>query len=346
MHKHSFQVTSLFAVLLLPFFIAQPAFASILVDGSGHVIINQGQVLGDSDNSGSGSSDDSKSDDNSGSGSSNSEDSKDTEDVKDTEDSKDSEDEVENENESESEVEQEDGTKVKTEIRGDESKTEIKYADGTVYKTETRDGKTKTVVYQNGVKVKIEREGDRFRIKTENASGQETEIGDDNLVSIEERADRNQVRIRTFDNTEDQLRNRAIIERLNTQALTDLPLSVNLQTNELTVTTPAGEKTVTVLPDQAVQNMLAANVIDRVGGQELSEAVQQGGVEALDNVIELEDQDGTPTYIIKGVKNRKLLGFFDVTTDVEVEVSAETGELVDTNQSLLDTIISAFSSSK
>lgn len=338
MDKKSFRLTPLFAVFLLPLFIALPASASILVDGSGNIIINQGQVLGDedtsNDNSGSGSSGGSNdsSDDNSGSGSSDSEDSKDTGD-----------DSTEVKTESETEVHQADGTEAKTEVRGGESKTEIHYADGTVYKTETKDGESKTEVYQNGTKVKLEREGDRFRIKTENASGQETDIGDDNSVSIEERTDRNQVRIRTFESTEDQLRNKAIIERLNTQALTDLPLSVNLQTNELTVTTPAGEKTVTVLPDQAVQNMLAANVIDRVGGQELSDLIQQGGVDTLDHVIELSDKDGVPVYVIQGDKDRKLFGFFNVTTKVKVEVSAETGEVVDTNQSLRDTLISAFS---
>ena len=42
---------------------------------------------------------------------------------------------------------------------------------------------------------------------------------------------------------------------------------VNLETNELIVTTPKGTKTVTILPDKAVENMLAANVLDQLGGK-------------------------------------------------------------------------------
>ena len=177
----------------------------------------------------------------------------------------------------------------------------------------------------------------------ENELGEETELGEDEIISIDERADRNQIRIRTFDTTADQLQNRAIIERLNTQALTDLPLSVNLETNELIVTTSIGERTVTILPDQAVQNMLAANVIDRMSGQELVSLVQQGGIETLDQVIQLSEQNGIPIYEIEGIKEHRLLGFIPVTTDVTVTVSAETGEVIDTNQSFLDTIVDIFS---
>jgi len=50
-------------------------------------------------------------------------------------------------------------------------------------------------------------------------------------------------------------------------AQTNFPLMVNLDTNELIVNTPKGSKIVTVLPDAAVANMLAANVLDQLGGK-------------------------------------------------------------------------------
>lgn len=155
-------------------------------------------------------------------------------------------------------------------------------------------------------------------------------------VVIEERADRNTVRIRA-------LQHKAIVERLNVQALTDLPISVDLNTNILTVTTPAGEKQVTVLPDQAVQNMLAANVIDRLGGEALVEQVRQGNVQTLGQVIELGVRNDVPVFVIQGIKEQRFLGFLPVTTDVTVTVSAETGEVVDTQQSVLDTVVDFFS---
>lgn len=223
------------AFLALLLAIAIPAMARVLVDGNGDIVISQGQVL----SSGSGSNGDGDdSDDNSGSGSSGSDTSNSGSGSSDT---------------AKTETRDDDGTRTKTEIRDDgEVRTEVRLPDGTKVKTRTEDDRTRTDVYQGGVKIRLEREGDRFRLKAENELGEETDLGEDELISIDERSDRNQIRIRTFDSSTDQLRHRAIIERLNTQALTDLPLSVDLETNELTVTTPAGERVVTVLPDQAV----------------------------------------------------------------------------------------------
>lgn len=62
-------------------------------------------------------------------------------------------------------------------------------------------------------------------------------------------------------------KNAAVVIRNKIAAQTHFPLMVNLETNELIVTTPKGQKVVTVLPDQAVQNMLAANVLDQIGGK-------------------------------------------------------------------------------
>lgn len=345
--KNNFSIGLYFTALISLFLlIAAPAMARVLIDENGHIVVRQGSVLssgsgsGDDDNSGSGSS--GSDDDNSGTGSSGSDD-----DNSDSSSGSSSTDDSSNSGSSDdikTETRDDDGTRTKTEVRDDgEIRTEVRLPDGTKVKTRVEDDRTRTDVYQGGVKVRLEREGDRFRIKATNELGEETDLGRDNIITIDERADRNQIRIRTFDTAIDQLRNRAIIERLNTQAITDLPLSIDLATNELTVTTPAGERVVTVLPDQAVQNMLAANVIDRVGGQGLVDLVRQGGIETLDQVIQLTEQDGVPIYEIAGVKDHRLLGFIPVTTDVVVTVSAETGEVVETDQSFLDTVIDVFS---
>lgn len=344
-------IASLLTLLLV---VALPAMAKVLINSNGDVVVTQGQVLSSGSDSGSDDEDDNSgsededSEDSSNSGSSNSDDV--DEDAKTAEEERLEAEKKEaeriREESKETETENADGTVTKTKIEDDgEVRTEVRLPDGTKVKTRTEDGRTRTDVYQNGTKVRLERVGDRFRIKSENELGEETELGDDEFVTIDERADRDQIRIRTFSTPADQLRNRAIIERLNTQALTDLPLSVDLETNELTITTSAGERVVTVLPDQAVQNMLAANVIDKIGGQALVNLVRQGGVETLDQVIQLSEQNGVPIYEITGVKDHRLLGFFPVTTDVTVTVSAETGEVVDTDQSFLDTIVDIFSTS-
>lgn len=393
-----YSLISLFVCLVVVLFlVASPVVASIVVDGQGNIVVQQGQVL----SSGS-SSDGSGGNDNSGSGSSD-----DNDDDDDDEEDNDDNDatpgasptprpqqreiavsqvpanvitaarnavagirftEAEVEGSGSSAIYELEGfadgkeyeikvnaagtvlkveleDEEETQVKADEERTEVRLPGGIRIKTRIEDGKARTDVYQGGTKVRFEREGDRFRIKVEDETGQETEVGEDDILTIEERADRNQIRVRTFSTAADQARNRAIVERLNTQALTDLPLSIDLATNELTVTTPAGERVITVLPDQAVQNMLAANVIDQVGGQELASIVQQGGIETLDQVITLAEQNGVPIYIVQGVKNHRLLGFIPITTDVTVSVSAETGEVLGTDQSVLDVIVDVFSTS-
>ena len=137
--------------------------------------------------------------------------------------------------------------------------------------------------------------------------------------------------------------------RGQTQAVTDFPLSIDLATNSLVVTTPVGEKVVTVLPDQAVQNMLAANVIDQVG---TSEEIIQGPagatgfglVSPVAGVIALGERQGVPVYEIAGIKRHRLLGFIPVQTQVTGVVSAETGELVTTEDvSLTERVINLLS---
>ena len=345
-HKHSFYfLISFCAVAAL--LVAYPALARVVIDSHGQVQLSSGRVL----SSGNGSGDDSSGSGSSGSGS--------------NEDSGDNDNDSSGSSSSsgsgssgsstttsptptptKTETRNPDGTRTRTEVKNDgEVRTEVRLPDGTKIKTRVEEGRTRTDVYQSATKVRFERVGDRFRIKAENELGQEVtleERADDGLaenetedeIVVEERADL--LRIRA-------LQSKAIIERLNVQALTDLPLSVDLNTNILTVTTPSGEKQVTVLPDQAVQNMLAANVIDRLGGQALVEEVRQGNIQTLGQARALGLRNNVPVYQVQGIKEHRFLGFFPVTTDVTVSVSAETGEVVDIDQSAGDRIIDFFS---
>lgn len=332
--------------------LAAPASALLLVDEHGRVLQPAGQVLGQgSGSSGSGSDSDEDSSGSSDEDRSGNSDESDEANVSESDDNSGQTEDEETQTDSsgrgsdeeETETRSADGTRTKVEIRDDsEIRTEVRFSDNTKVKTRTEDDRTRTDVYQGGVKIRLERVGGRFRLKAETEDGEQTELGEDEIVAIDERADRNQIRIRTF-SAPAEARHRAIVERLNTQALTDLPLSVDLTTNELTVTTPAGERTVTVLPDQAVQNMLAANVIDRLGGEQLAALIRQGGIQTLGQVITLAQQDGAPVYEIQGVKEHRLLGFLPATTAVTVTVSAETGEIVKETQPFLDRLIDILS---
>lgn len=195
--------------------------------------------------------------------------------------------------------------------------------------------RTRTDVFEGGAKLRLERKDDRTIIKLEDEKGEETELpeGTENeIFKIQERADKGQIKVST-------LQDKFVFSRENIGAATTFPLSVNLQTNQLTVKTPSGEKVVTVLPDQAIKNMLAANVIDQVKGipftHDVGKVATQAGT-ALEEVIKLTTtREGILAYEIPGTKRSRFLGFINVEIQKTAVVSAETGELLGTQQSLI-----------
>jgi len=102
----------------------------------------------------------------------------------------------------------------------------------------------------------------------------------------------------------------------------DFPLSVNPATRELTVTTPAGSRVIAVLPEQAIDNMLASGIVTTTTGVDLK-----------------TESDGSLSYNIDGVKDKKLLGVFDVAVPKNLIVSAETGQVLTVNQSTFSKIL-------
>jgi hypothetical protein len=111
--------------------------------------------------------------------------------------------------------------------------------------------------------LRLEREGMKIKLQLTNELGEEIEIPEgteSGEIEIEEPEDQDNVKVRSNGNAFVVIRNKI-------GAQTNFPLMVNLETNELIVTTPKGSKVVTVLPDKAVENMLAANVLDQLGGK-------------------------------------------------------------------------------
>jgi hypothetical protein len=115
-------------------------------------------------------------------------------------------------------------------------------------------------------KVKLEPKGYQLQVTLEDEDGEEIEVPEGTESAefeIEEPEDKTTVKVRSLKNSYAVIRNKIA-------AQTHFPLMVNLETNELIVTTPAGQKVVTVLPDKAVENMLAANVIDQLRQRRLT----------------------------------------------------------------------------
>ncbi|MBI3109792.1 hypothetical protein HYZ06_02005 [Candidatus Daviesbacteria bacterium] len=208
------------------------------------------------------------------------------------------------------------GTSIETKTEPEKQKTEVK------------DGRTRIDVYSGGVKVRYEIRDGRTIIKAETEEG--AGVPEQELFKIVDRVDKSGIKIATAGGE-------LLVARNNVGALSNFPLQIDLNTNQLIITTPAGQKVVTVLPDQAVQNMLAANVISRLI------STTSGQLTSVSDVVTLGLQNNVPVYEIPGIRDFKLLGFIPVSQPVTVIVSTETGELVETQESLMTKIIDLLS---
>lgn len=119
------------------------------------------------------------------------------------------------------------------------------------------------------------------------------------------------------------------------EAKTHFPLSINPTTNQLTITTPAGTKTVSVLPNQAVQNLLQKQI--------LSSITQTSSSGAAANTITLTQVNNQPAFAVPGVTDKKFLGIFPASYDKTVYVSAQNGSVLQTQESFFNKILEALS---
>lgn len=226
------------------------------------------------------------------------------------------------------------GVRIETESAADEQETEVRFGEGEKIKTEIEEGRTRIDVYSGGVKVRYEIRDGRVTVKAETEEGEEVE--DQEIVKIVDRLDKTGIKIATDGG-------KLLVARNQIGALSNFPLQVDLNTNQLIITTPAGTKTVSTLPDQAVQNMLVAGVISRLGPSAIAEAARTGQVATVSGIIQLGVRNNIPVYEIPGIRDFRLLGFIPVSVPVTAIVAAEGGELITTEQSLITRIVDLLS---
>lgn len=200
-------------------------------------------------------------------------------------------------------------TKKQTEER---KETEIETQNGQKIKTKVEDdGTTKVEIEQDDLKIKYEVKNGEVNSVEEDKDEPEDELEgeselDDEELEISTEEERHTVRLN------------------GVSASTNFPLSIDVATNELIVATKDGPKIVAVLPDRAVANLLATGIVDRVDSE---------------TELELQVQNGEPVYQIGGLKRYRFLAFIPVTQPVVSVVSAETGEVVATQQSVWANIV-------
>lgn len=229
------------------------------------------------------------------------------------------------------------GVRTETETKRDVERTEIRLSETERIRTRTKDGRTRVDITAGGVKTRLEIRDDRVVIKAEQEDGTEVELEDNTIFKIEERLATNQIKIATDE------ANRFVLQRGTTGAISQFPFSIDLATNTLTVNTPSGVRNVTVLPDQAVQNLIFTNVVNRLGGSAVVNSVRTGEVTTLSQVVTLGEKNGVPIYEINGISDQKLLGFIPVAIERTVEVSTETGAVLSTQSSLVNRLIDLIS---
>lgn len=180
------------------------------------------------------------------------------------------------------------------------------------------------------VEIKTEDNGS-LSFKAKKADGTEVQLETHALDNINEALKENDVEIGTTSARGFSITNK------ETQAETQFPISVDLANKVLSVSTPNGQKDLTVLPDQAVQNLLNQKIIDRVA----QTATSTSGAQL--QLVQLRLFANNPVFQVQGVDDKKLFGLVPVGVQKTTLVSAQTGQVVNTNMDLVNTILNLFS---
>lgn len=231
----------------------------------------------------------------------------------------------------------------------------------------------------NAEKLKLEYEFEdnntKIKRKVEISNGKteiEEEVEEDLADDIEEDfEDINEVSIASDDGN-------LVLRKNKVKARTGFPLSIDVNTGQLTITHPDGTtKNVAILPDQAVENFLRHKKVELIGTEpsdggngtstdsaepELdnlpgTDSTEQGfGIQSVGLVEELDEtsndqeievsiveRDDELVYEIKGKRKVKILGFIPSQTSTTGYVSTETGEVVGEDISLFDRFLNLIS---
>ncbi len=262
--------------------------------------------------------------------------------IEDDEDEVDDEDEDEDSNGTGSSA----GQKMEFEKEGTKIKIKTKNeATGFESETEVEDGKEKTKVKFQNLKIEFEREGNKVIAKVKDENGEEVELEDDEKDEL-------------FQDLEDELSDDDITLATDSanpgfvqkgrRVRTNFPLSVNPVTGELFVTTPAGEKVVTILPSEAIENMIRAGIMTRTEEPPSPPPADEGTGSAQvisddNSAIELAQVNDEPVYIISGIKAQNLLGVVPVDIKIKTYVSTTDGSLMDIEQNFFSKLLDLLS---
>lgn len=114
----------------------------------------------------------------------------------------------------------------------------------------------------------------------------------------------------------------------------DLPIEVDDNTNQLTITTPSGSHPVAILPETAADKLVENGVVETVLKDD----------SGRNDVRVSADANGEPIYTVKGLEVKKLLGLFNVNVEKIAQVSMTDGSIVKIDQSFVSKLLDFLSS--
>lgn len=209
-------------------------------------------------------------------------------------------------------------TKIETKEDEDEIKTEIKTGDNRI-KTETKNGRTRVETRSAGVKTRFELKEGKLVIKKENENENEAEneqeLNENQAQEVENELEKEDIKVSTEGGS-------LVVLRRGIGARTTLPISIDTATNSLIVTTPAGTKVVTILPDVAINNLIAGNVLSVIENEPADAA-------------ELSEVENHLVFEVDGIKKEKFLGLLTVSLRKKVVMNAQTAQVEQEQESLL-----------
>lgn len=180
---------------------------------------------------------------------------------------------------------------------------------------------------------RLEIEDDRIRVKIKplDEADDEDEFEDEDEstrsgqsvkeIRVREHGRKRELRIRTRGE-------KVELEIEGVRARTNFPISIG-PNNELIITTPAGSKVVTVLPDAAVKNLLEKGFpVASPSGVQPGDGSPSATLTGLSQDVVLVEEDGALVYKAKVKKSSRLLGLVTIEGEYEAKVSAETGQII------------------
>jgi hypothetical protein len=184
-----------------------------------------------------------------------------------------------------------------------------------------------------GTTIHFQQAGDTTEIKAQHPDGTEENLQKENsLEKLNQDLQQEDMHIGTT------AANGFVLRKGDVSVHTTLPLSVDPTTHTLTITTPDGTtKQVTVLPDQAIKNLLEKKLMDTVENEATPSSSSSS------QKIQLTTINNQPVFSVKGMSNKKVFGIFPLSFAKTAFVSAETGDVVQVDQTALSKFIELFS---